>query len=213
MNLTEPTFEEMVELLEGNLSEQESATVRSRLNNAVPSVKSDFEWLRAFMELRPNLTLESAPANVRATLADQFKAYSVSRSEPQSSQPDGTGFFQSLIASLTFDSRLQGNLAGVRSAQLESEHQLVFSSKLAEIVLNIQPDPKDTKQNLLGQIFPTTPLDLTTVGVQLLLEGHEANLAKANELGEFTFGKIDAGDYALIVFTDTISIWLHFDLE
>jgi hypothetical protein len=118
------------------------------------------------------------------------------------------GFFQRLVAALTFDSFLQPGLAGVRSAEMADTRQLVYSTTIADVALNVRRERLHDNHTLAGQLLPTTELDPTTVSVQLLSNDREAGIALADDLGEFTFTDLPAGEYQLILSADQLELSL-----
>jgi hypothetical protein len=50
-----------------------------------------------------------------------------------------------------------------------------------------------------GQVFPTADIPAHSFSIQLLRDIQEIGLAAADELGEFTFANLPAGDYEMIV--------------
>jgi hypothetical protein len=76
-------------------------------------------------------------------------------------EPGPQNFFNRMLASLTFDSGAQPAVAGLRSADLTGSHrQLIFSTQILEVVLNLQAKPQDERLNLFGQVFPSEEVAL-----------------------------------------------------
>jgi hypothetical protein len=107
-----------------------------------------------------------------------------------------------LLATLTFDSRAQPATAGLRSAQHAdegSQRQLVYTTEAAEIALTVQTTLPNKTFIVTGQIFPIGDTPTHTFSIQLLRDVQEVDLASADELGEFTFANLPAGDYDMVV--------------
>lgn len=193
------TFEQLVDWVEGRLSVSEAQAVEDQMALANETVQAQVRWLRALMSLRGVVMLAAPPAQVRATLTERFAQFTRQQAQP--------GFWQRLIAILTFDSALQPTLAGVRAGEASGARQFVFSVEPADVVLNLQPHPGEQKIDLLGQILPNnaaTPLQ--TFAVQLQQGDQEIAIAMSDELGEFVFTALSPGNYELVLSADNLEI-------
>ena len=185
-------FSDLLDWLEGRLPPDEARAVADRLKAADAATQADLDWLRLFLEARRFLKLSSPPPSVREALNQRFADYAEARQPP--------GLFQRWLAILTFDSRTQPVTAGLRSATEEGQRQqLIYDTEAAEIALNIHSVRPDQNFMLTGQIFPTTDTPTHVFSIQLLRDASEIALAAADELGEFTFSDIPAGEYDMVV--------------
>jgi hypothetical protein len=186
-----PRFSELLDWLEGKLPPAEAQAVAERLETADAATQADLDWLRLFLQARQFVRYASPPG-VRETLRARFAAYAEAREPP--------GFFRRWLATLTFDSRAQPAAAGLRSAADEgTQRQLIYTTEAAEIALTVHSTLPDKNFIVTGQIFPAGDIPAHAFSVQLLRDVLEVGLAAADELGEFTFTNLPAGDYEIVV--------------
>lgn len=185
-------FSELLDWLEGRLPTDQAQAVAERLETADAATQADLEWLRLFMQARQSVQLTSPPPQVRQTLNQSFAEYVQARQPP--------GLFQRLLATLTFDSGAQAATAGLRSVADEGpQRQLVYATEAAEVALTIQAALPNKNFIVTGQVFPTADIPAHSFSIQLLRDIQEIGLASADELGEFTFANLPAGDYEMVV--------------
>jgi hypothetical protein len=185
-------FSELLDWLEGRLPPEEAQVVTERLETADTATQADLDWLRLFHQVRQSIQTALPPPSVRATLQERFAAYAETRELP--------GLFQRLLAMLTFDSRTQLVTVGLRSVADDTEpRQLIYTSESAEIVVTIQPTLPDKNFTVTGQIFPLRDTPADAFSVQLLKDVREVGLVAADDLGEFTFTNLPAGEYSMVV--------------
>jgi hypothetical protein len=187
-------FSELLDWLEGRLPPEKARAVAERLEAADAATQADLDWLRLFLQASQSVQFASPPPGVRDTLKQRFAAYAAAREPPSP--------FQRWLATMTFDSRMQPVTAGLRSAQRAEEgqrRQLIYTTEAAEIALTVQPILPDKNFIVTGQIFPMGDTPTHAFGIQLLRDAGEVALAAADELGEFTFADIPAGEYDLVV--------------
>ena len=187
-----PHFSELLDWLEGRLLPDDARAMAERLQTADAATQADLDWLRLFLQARQSIQFASAPPGVRETLKQRFAAYAESREPPSP--------FQRWLATMTFDSRAQPFTAGLRSAGEEGQRrQLIYSTEAAEIALTVQSILPDKNFIVTGQIFPMGNTPTHTFSIQLLRDTWEVALAATDELGEFTFSDLPAGEYDIVV--------------
>ncbi len=193
-------FETLADLVDGRLSESEAVEVRRRLANADSRTLEDLAWLEALTSICQTMSLEVPPEQVRTALCAHFRRWAESRRQP--------GLFERLVAQLTFDSRLQPALVGVRSSPSEPG-QLLYTTDRMDIELHLMPSGPD-QVRILGQALPRDPeLDVADCPVQLLAGEREIGLTSTNELGEFSFEAIPGSDYTLVLVSEEGEIELE----
>lgn len=183
------TFDNLLDLVEGRLTAVAQTQLLTELQSASPEVHAEWQWLQAFHQLQPHILLANPPQTVQKELGQLFAAYAQAHRPPS--------LWQQIVATLTFDSRLSPAMAGIRSAAtLGLERQLVYSSPVADVTLNIQPESEHIA--IYGQIFPT---EETAVAyhIQLLQNGLEQTATVTDELGEFTLTDLSPGIFDLII--------------
>lgn len=181
-------FSELLDWLEGRLPPDKARDVAERLQTADAATQTDLDWLRLFQQARQSVQFASPPPSVRETLIQRFA---------EARQPPGP--FQRWLATLTFDSRAQPVTAGLRSAAEESQRrQLIYTTEAAEIALTVQSILPDKNFIVTGQIFPMGDTSTHAFSIQLLRDARQVALAAADELGEFTFANLPAGEYEIV---------------
>jgi hypothetical protein len=197
-------FETLADLVDGRLSENEAAEVRRQLADADPHTQADLAWLQALASFRGAMPLEAPPDRVREALRAHFRRWAEERRRPS--------LFQRLVAQLTFDSRLQPALVGIRTGPT-APGQLLYTTDPMDIELHLLPAGPD-RVRILGQALARDPdLDATDCPVQLLAGEQEVGLTATNDLGEFTFEAVPRRDYTLVLVTQEGEIELeHIDL-
>ena len=185
-------FSELLDWLEGRLPPDQAQAVAERHETADAATQADLEWLRLFMQARQSVQLTSPPPRVRQSLNQSFADYVQARQPP--------GLFQRLLATLTFDSGAQAATAGLRSLADEGlQRQLVYATEAAEVALTIQAALPNKNFIVTGQVFPTADIPAHSFSIQLLSDIQEIGLVSADDLGEFTFANLPAGDYEMVV--------------
>jgi hypothetical protein len=198
-NSTALSFERLVDWVDGRLSEEEAATVAKQVAAADETTRANIAWLRAFAKARRGATLASPPPEVRAELMRRFEALARERRQP--------GLFQRLIASLTLDSGSQLVTAGLRSVDAQpSQRQLVYSTEVADVALNVQARLYDKDLDITGQVFPKGQAATDAFSVQLLRDAAEFGLTTTDELGEFVFEAIPPGAYEIVLSAEQAEI-------
>lgn len=203
MNADDPQFNRMLDWLEGRLSEEESAALEQELESADAARRAELSWLRAFLDASADFRDAAPPPALRERLRGSFRDF-------QASQPGG-GFFQRIVAALTFDSQGQFAAVGIRSATAEgSRRQFLFETDIAEVVLNLQTAPEDGSLSLFGQIFPLGEIspDAFTIQVTDADETTDFGLAVSDELGEFLIRSLPEGVHRVLIEADGYQIIL-----
>jgi hypothetical protein len=201
---TRISFETLADLVDGRLSESEAAEVRRQLADADACTRADLAWLQALAAFRRAMPPEAPPERVREALRAHFRRWAEGRRQP--------GLFQRLVAQLTFDSRRQPALVGVRGGPVEPG-QLLYTTDRLDIELHVlSAGPGQVR--ILGQALSRDPeLNVADCAVQLLAGEREIGLTSTNELGEFTFEAVPCDNYTLVLVSEEGEIELeHVDL-
>ena len=78
----------------------------------------------------------------------------------------------------------------------------------AEIALNVRFLRPAGKFIVTGQIFPLADTPTDAFSIQLLRAAGEVALATTDELGEFTFSDLPAGEYHMVVSTALYEVFI-----
>lgn len=189
-----PSTALLLDWLEDRLSAKEGSDLVRSIETD-PALQAQVDWLRGFLQLSSVVVLADPPQEVRQAATAAFAAYAQANRPPS--------ILQRLSAVLTSDSWQRLSMAGVRNVSLRSEpRQVVYSSELADVALNIQAEPSSMRFDLEGQIFALEDDAADAFVVQLLQDGVEQRLAVSDDLGKFSLAGLPAGVYDLLVSSD-----------
>jgi hypothetical protein len=192
-------FARLVDWVEGRVSEGEAQILEKQVASDA-SMHDNVMWLRAFALISEATVIASPPPEVRNTLVDRFEEYAAGKRR--------SGWLKRVVARLSFDSNLQPALGLRTTGASESQRQLVYSSEVADVTINLRSRPHDGLADLYGQIFPVDGTDPGAFGAQLLNGASEAATTAANDLGEFSFGALPPGTYEVLACSDQAEIRL-----
>jgi hypothetical protein len=191
-------FSQLVEWVEGRLTEKEARAVEEQVAVADGATLADVAWLRRFVRATEDSLLESPPPEVRSTLISRFRAHAEGRRTP--------GLLKRVVATLTFDGGLRPAV-GVRSAGTQgARRQLVYSVDDLDVALNFLPRARDKNFDLDGQVLPRDDVELGSFSVQLLQSESELGITATDDLGAFAFESIPSGVYEIILSTDRVEV-------
>ncbi len=191
---------QLMDWLEDRLPAAEAAALAQTVA-ANPQLRDQAAWLREFLQLSAGVVLADPPAEVRRAASVAFAAYAQSKRPP--------GILQTLSALLTSDSWQRLSQAGVRNVTLHTTpRQLIYSSDVADVALNVQVQSGGRDIDLDGQIFPLDDSDLAGFVVQLLQDGVELRLTASDAVGKFSLAGLPSGQYELVIAGDQAEIEL-----
>ena len=191
-------FSQLVEWVEGRLTEKEARAVEEQVAVADDATLADVAWLRKFLKATEDSVLESPPPEVRRTLISRFRTHAEGRRTP--------GLLKRVVATLTLDGGLRPAV-GVRSAGTQgARRQLVYSVDDLDVALNFLPRARDKNFDLDGQVLPRDDVELGSFSVQLLQSETELGITATDELGAFAFESIPSGVYEIIISTDRVEV-------
>ncbi len=191
-------FPQLVDWVEGRLSEEEARAVEEQVAVGDASTLADVAWLRKFVRAAEDGAHESPPPEVRSTLIARFKAHAEGRRTP--------GLLKRVVATLTFDGGLRPAV-GARAADTQgTRRQLVYSADGLDVALNFLPRARDKTFDLDGQVLSRHDVELGAFSVQLLQSGTERAITATDDLGAFAFESIPSGVYEIILSTDRVEV-------
>jgi hypothetical protein len=191
-------FSQLVDWVEGRLSEEEVRAVDEQLAVADSATLADVAWLQKFVRATEGAVLESPPAEVRSTLVARFEAYAEGRRTP--------GLIRRVVATLAVDSGLRPAV-GVRAESAQGvRRQLIYFADALDVALNFWPRARGKNLDLEGQVFPRDDLELESFIVQLLRGETEFAITATDDLGSFAFESILPGVYTIILSTDQVEV-------
>jgi hypothetical protein len=187
-----PAIEAVLQYAEDRADSGTGAAVAAHLGAGCASCGEAVEFVR---EVRATILADAAfaiPDAVRNDVAELYR-----RRFPR------TSLLQRLVATLTFDSRLQPALAGARSAAAGS-FQLVYEAPPLSIDLACERGADHWR--VMGQALPA---DAAAGSWEVRAEGaDETTEAKADDLGIFQLRDLPSGQYTLTLIRDAQEIVL-----
>ena len=200
MTTQTPSFAQLLDWIEGRLSEQDATVVATQVAqaNADHETHATIEWLRNFHSLSSGIVLKTPPPRVRRELFQRVKQWKGERQKPT--------LLQCLLASLSFDSEASLATAGVRAINgLGNQRQIVYSTEVVDIVINTQPGHGGSQLDVLGQVMPAESTNVE-FAVQLLHNDAEFRMTQTDDIGEFGFIAVPPGMYSLVFVADLLEI-------
>jgi hypothetical protein len=190
-NDTAPTFEQLIDWLEGRSSAEQAERVAAYVATAGEKVQADVAWLRRFYDVAARAPVAEPPAILTERLERRFAAFARDRAP--------LPLRQRLIATLRFDSTM--SLArGVRAADAGShQRQYLFETEKATVVCTVQQREQDELVDVLGQVLAEEESEASLTRVSLLRKDEEYDNALTDDLGEFTLSAIPHGLYDMVL--------------
>jgi hypothetical protein len=193
------SFATLVDWVEGRLPPDEAAIVAEQVEQADAATRADVAWLRSFAQISSQFVMADPPPEVRQRLVRRFEATMQGRQQPAP--------LRRLVAALRFDTSSQPAPVGIRAAGTPlAERQLIYSTDLIDIALNIHPRLRDRRLDINGQIFAEGQPLPDRLGIQLLIGTTEQGITYADDLGEFVFEAVPPGSYDLAVVSDRFEV-------
>ncbi len=129
MSLQPPSFEELLDWIEGRLDTSDAAAMAARVEVADEETRRTVAWIERFMEQGRAMPLPTPPPIVRQRLRQVFKAHS---------EPPLT--VETILTGLVFDSRKGRELVGVRGpASTDDRFHLGFECAEGYVMLDVAP--------------------------------------------------------------------------
>lgn len=199
-----PTFTHLVDYVEGRLDPAAAATTARTLESTDVPTERALAWIRTFHDVAGRLPLEAPPVRVRYYLRRQFEA-AATRTPPLARLP------RRLLAILTFDSRADLAVAGVRSGDTDlSSTSLAFSSDVADVLVDLSP-AGDGLLRLDGQMLWADGEASPLLEVRLTGPDFAAEVHDSDDLGRFAFVRVPARVDQLVLHTEDVDIELTWE--
>ncbi|MCP3988162.1 MAG: hypothetical protein GY724_03745 [Actinomycetia bacterium] len=127
MPLQRPSFEELLDWIEGRLDPSDAAAMKARVDAADEETQRAVAWIECFLDRSRAMPLPAPPPIVRQRLRQVFKSHFESRSS-----------VETIIVDLVFDSREGRELVGVRGpASTDDQFHLGFECADGYIMLDV----------------------------------------------------------------------------
>ncbi len=198
-----PSWEQLIDWLEGRLSPVEAEAIEAQIAEDQEAA-ADLAWLSAFKRAGSQIIIDEPPRELHNALRTSFDAY-VQR-QSKSNNADG-GLFRKLVAALSFDSGLQLGLAGARTMAFPDTRQLIYSTEVADVSLNVQVE--EDRLRIDGQLLPVVDVALDQFRARLQKGELFAEEVKVDELGHFAFAAVVPGTYQLTLATNTLIVLIE----
>lgn len=163
--------------------------------NSTATLQQEPQWETTFAMLAERSHLQRLPEQSRQSLSAAFKQHKRERRFQ---------FFKQLVGQLSFDSASTALPAGARSAASAEDRQLVFTTTLGDIAIDVSGDNAGCM--LAGQLF--LDIEDTSLLVQLVSQDVEVAQTVADEFGEFQFEGVPSGTYDVMIASADVDIEL-----
>jgi anti-sigma factor RsiW len=181
-----PSYEELVDLVEGRLSSEAEEQVRSRAA-AHASAAEELAETERLIGLMRNYSLQEAPSPVIARAARLMRQ----------SRPAQPSLRQRVVALLRFDSWQQPAAAAVRTGQ-NATRQILFYAEGYDV--DVRVTPAGSTWVVTGQVLgPNT-------GGAAELHGPLLEQTTLNDMSKFTFSSVPSGTYTLTLRLEEIDV-------
>lgn len=191
-----PTFEQLVDFLDGRLAPAPGAAVERHVALGCNQCGGNVAWYGRVKRVAASDDSVEPPPWVLKRALRIFD-----------SQPSAAGFASRVIASLVFDSLRRPTLAMSRSIGVE-DRQLMYEAEPYSIDLQVA-SLDQARANVTGQILRRGELMFESVAgltLNLMREGSPVLSTVTNNRGEFRVGVLDCGDYDLKIEACDVSI-------
>ncbi len=207
--MTHPSFDTLLEYLEGALSEDERQAVDAHLAGLCPRCSRELARLRKILEAAGSDDSATPPPEV---LQRAVAAYRDRRDAGSHRSPGSHRLPVRILAELLFDSRLNLADAPVRGAR--PSRQVLYSAGDVDIDLQITPEHTSVSERSSEERIPRSENMLSSLVGQVLeneqntdtaqafisLEGGQGWLqsAETDDHGQFAFRQVPPGTYDLV---------------
>lgn len=200
-----PSWEELLDWVEGHLSEHDAARVAAAVAKAGRANLPDLDWIETFQRLQRDISLDEPPPQVRSNLRNRFAEYAGKKRADAQEREEGPTLIQRLIGTLTFDSGLQPQPLGLRSGDTSGARQLIYSTEAADVLLNVQQVQAD-RITVSGQILPVTSAQADAFHIQLIADEITVATTRPDVAGTFVFNGVLPDTYQLSLESDSLTI-------
>jgi hypothetical protein len=191
-----PTFEQLVDFLDGRLALAPAAAVERHVALGCIQCDGDVAWYgRVKLVAASDDSVEPPPWVLKRAL------------RVFDSQPSAASLASRVIASLVFDSLRRPTLAMSRSIGVE-DRQLMYEAEPYSIDLKVASVDR-ARADVTGQILRRGELMFESVAgltLNLVREGISVLSTVTNDRGEFRVGAIEGGSYDLKIEAGDLSI-------
>lgn len=185
-----PTFESLIDEVDGRLAAAAAAAVSGHLASGCRECLASRAWYERAKAVAAGDESVEPPAWVFNRAVRLFEARRTARGIVERAGH--------LLAALIFDSRQRPVLAGVRASAADAR-QLLYRAEDYSIDLQVAA-PAQAGAAVTGQLLREGEMRFESVArlpLALLREGRVVKAAATNERGEFTISDLDAGQYDL----------------
>jgi hypothetical protein len=199
----EPGFAELLDWLEGRLSEDDAARVAELVDRAGDDVGLAARWIAIFLDMTQDAVLDDPPPEVRELLVRRFETH-----RPAPVLRDRRR------AALVWDSRRQPRLAGARSTSFREavDHHLQYRAPALDVALDVYR-LDERAVTVEGQVLPDDPTAEATFSVLLLRDQVEVASAITDDLGVFELARLPLGAYELRLIRGATTIVADLELD
>ena len=190
-----PSFERLLDYLDGNLTAGEAARVEAHLAADCASCAASRQW---YQQVRTVASTDDSVEPPAWVMKRALRIFDSQRPRAAASSISGRikDRIKDAVAALVFDSFTRPVVAGVRSTEAASR-QLLYRAGDYHIDLQVAPAGA-TRPDLIGQILREgegTFASVAALPVALRLGGQTKYETSTNEMGEFVIRGVEEGEY------------------
>ena len=192
-------FEQLVDFVDGRLSGAALRSLEAHLASGCSRCSADIGWYKTFKQIGAKAATIDAPPWVLKRAVRLFEAPPARRV----TRDRAAG----AIARLIFDSFKHSSPVGARSAA-PAERQLIYWVEDFSIDLQIA-GLRPAGAVLKGQVLDSADSGFDTVAripINLAHAGEQVHSTVTNDIGEFTIGGLEKGEYDLMIDTRDMTL-------
>jgi hypothetical protein len=186
-----PSFERLLDYLDGKLAASESSSVQAHLASDCVSCAASRQW---YQQVRAVAAADDTVEPPAWVLKRALRIFDQQR--PRLGERSTVERMKDAVAALVFDSFARPAVAGVRSTET-SNRQLLYRAGDYHLDLQIAP-AGPSRPDLIGQVLREGDATFASVAEMplALLRGEQAKYEiTTNEMGEFVIRGVEEGEY------------------
>jgi len=198
--------EQLLDFTQGRAEAATAERIREHLDGGCRRCQGNLDWLHKIVRLAATDESVEPPAWVFNRAVRLFNEHGPHRTP---------SFLERLVASLTFDSLAQVQLAGARQSG-QATRQCLYQAGEWDVDLSFEVGEESEFINITGQVLASRGEVSQVAGlpVQLIQAGQTLASTVTDRLGEFAFDRVAGGEYDLKIDLPNYEVWIeHVDVK
>ena len=202
---SQPTFEILLDWLEGRLDGAQAAQVSAQVAEGDNRTRTTVRWLQGFLATARRFPAPEPPPIIRQHLRQHFRRWCTARAAMRA-EP------RRVDATLLFDSRQDLVLAGFRGGdETEDAYNLAFTTDVGDLVVDVRR-VGNGQLRLDGQVLLGDAAAAPVFSADVAGPGYAVRTVDGDELGRFTLPQVPSGRCRLEVSNGEIILQTELDL-